>query len=64
MSKKGVVKTVKMMYNVCNTYYTTLFRNFQEETAHFLQKERTKFGKQKGGSKIWKQNFKKRLEKA
>ena len=52
------------MYNVCNTYYTTLFRNFQEETAHFLQKERTKFGKQKGGSKIWKQNFKKRLEKA
>lgn len=36
MSKKGVVKTVKMMYNVGNTYYTTLFCDFQEESALFL----------------------------
>ena len=48
------------MYNICNTYYTTLFCNFQEDTVLFLQKEGTKSRKQKGDGKIWKQNFKKR----
>lgn len=34
--KKGLVKTDKMLYNVSNIYYTTLFWIFQEELALFL----------------------------
>ena len=37
--QKGLAKTFKMMYNVSNTYYTTLFSNFQEEMTLFLKKE-------------------------
>ncbi len=36
--KKGLVKTVKMMYNVSNTYYTTLFLIFQGERTLFYKK--------------------------
>ena len=65
ISKKGLVKTAKMMYNVINTYYTTLFLNFQEELPLFCKKKNAPIAKtQKGGMKAWKQNFKKRLEKA
>ena len=49
-SKKGLVKTAQMMYNVSNTYYTTLFLNFQEEMALFCKKRGLQMQeKQKGG---------------
>lgn len=52
-----------MMYNVINTYYTTLFCDFQEELTLFLQKEYTKKRKRKGGSENMETEFQKAVGK-
>ena len=38
IAKKGLVKTAEMLYNISNTYYTTLFCVFQEQIALFCKK--------------------------
>ena len=52
-----------MMYNISNIYYTTLFCDFQEELALFLQKEGTKKRKRKGGSENMETEFQKAVGK-
>ena len=52
------------MYNVINTYYTTLFLNFQEElTLFFVKKNSRIVKKQKGGSKSMETEFQKAVGK-
>ena len=52
-----------MMYNINNTYYTTLICVFQEEFALFFKIELSKYGKQKGGSINMETEFQKAVGK-